>query len=55
MKYGKSVQLVKQEYWFDPITQKHKPGKLKGLSVQDLVKLDTIGISKIISFMRKNV
>lgn len=53
MKYGASVQLVKQEYWWDENARKLKPGKLKGLSIEDLQRLDDIGLDKVIKFMKK--
>jgi hypothetical protein len=54
MKYGKTIQLVNQEYWYDDMTRTHKPGKIKGLSYKDLQKIQMIGIDKIINFMKKN-
>lgn len=54
MQYGKTVQLVNQEYWYDDMSRQHKPGKIKGLSYKDLQKLEMIGLDKIIKFMKSN-
>lgn len=54
MQYGTSIQLVKQEYWFDEKSNCFKPGKLKGFNNKDLARLQEIGFDKIVNYIDKH-
>lgn len=54
MQFGDIIQLVNQEYWFDKEAKEFKPGKLKGLNISDLEKLNEIGLDKIVKYMKSH-